>query len=328
MQCSAPCENGSRCQLKAIGKSYHCQVHNRHAVKLYIDYKRAHKRLDKYNHKQLMSVTDVKLLMKYYSLLQRAYKGRLDHRNYAFSEDCFDIGHVKTISNLSRLIEETERAISRLWNYYEINNFEDSDEESFDNSIDNTHQCHSEDINVPMKSHQKMHCCEKSKENEINFNMFQFLQNNETYKLESLILKRVDTLTPYLGEEKKNNSFFLEAVALCVSNITLKADELKCFNGISGLKTLPNVFARTTINTIRPLDARENCNLRYHCKYSITNLKRIYELFLTKWDDIQFMFDTILNCMKINKRLIVMRWLYKISLFRGKAALFLFRKTN
>src|SRR5665647_2480604 len=103
MRCRAPVEGLQCCQF-AIDGSSHCSLHNPRAVTLYRRYKRSCDRLDHYNHVEVLSSNNIKALLRFYSVVQKAYIGRLKHRAYAFIEEHHDIGHNYQLRSLNLLL--------------------------------------------------------------------------------------------------------------------------------------------------------------------------------------------------------------------------------
>ncbi len=126
-QCTAYLGN-KRCINTSIGSSNHCQLHCTKATKLYLKYKKLCKEVENLDlYLQFDNINEqINHLLNCYYKLNKAYKARQKHRQYAFVPECYDQGHLYQITKLSTKMEECEQILNKIINL--SNPFNEKDE--------------------------------------------------------------------------------------------------------------------------------------------------------------------------------------------------------
>lgn len=116
IQCCAVVNTNQRCNNNVLGTSKHCFEHHDMAVKLYLNYKKICNRIEKLHIDRQFSdnIDNIKFLLEYYDLLNKAYSARMEHRQYAFVPECYDEGHNIQFQLINNKIQICEDRICQL----------------------------------------------------------------------------------------------------------------------------------------------------------------------------------------------------------------------
>lgn len=143
-QCSSPYFDekdmkNKRCKNEIYKTSKHCKDHYQKSLELYLAYKCYCQVSDTLDIHKSFSRRRKKIdhLLKCHDALTLAYQGRLEHRNYAFSPECFDYGHNKQFEIIEDKIAQCSVELEKLKlkpsrGYMESLPNEDEDDEDHD----------------------------------------------------------------------------------------------------------------------------------------------------------------------------------------------------
>lgn len=186
-----------------IDGSSHCLLHNLRAVTLYRRYKRSCDQLDHYNHDEVLSSKSIKTLLRFYSVVQKAYIGRLKHRAYAFIEEHHDAGHNYQLRSLNLLLtkaeESLEAAFEQVISEDNTKSSEESSEEFFNESSfvrEKVSRFRSQRASLEAETEEIL-----QKYTQVNIDLYVHLKD-EKILVEDKIFKLVDKLTPEVKEFK------------------------------------------------------------------------------------------------------------------------------
>lgn len=359
-QCSSPttAHSQKRCQNTAILGSKHCYLHNPSAVALYKKYKNICERLSIYDHSAILQEKNSQRLLKYYNLIHRAYIGRLKHRSVAFVEECYDKGHNYQLEKLQKMLSEVESCLEKIWIEERVANIvqeENNTSEHIDNAslerigntssgyidgtspeyINNTSSSEEETQSLDLVKRQTER---KELEKEINelFQQYKWKIDKEKVLLEEKLFACIDKKTPTFNEFKKISdkdssvdlnisNLGLGNLAICITNIVIKLDELGCLSD----NYVPDerVSVNTTSSCVRPYHRGQGEYGRYCEMYPIYTIKRVYEVILLKWKVIEPILKALWTFSFCYNTYEVFRWLYKIIWNGQYLTLKLFRKT-
>ena len=112
-QCCAYLGN-KRCINKVVGSANHCNLHRVKATKLYLKYKSLCEKVENLDLYQPFSNSQDQMnyVMDCYNSLNKAYKARQKHRQYAFVPECYDEGHLHQFVKLNKQMQECEKILS------------------------------------------------------------------------------------------------------------------------------------------------------------------------------------------------------------------------
>lgn len=114
-QCPAPTAEGTRCQLLRLNNSKHCHLHQPEAKRLYMRYHELNNVLERLDPTVILATEDTATILRLLSLTQKIYSARKQHQQYAFVDECFDIGHQYQYERLTTLISRCELRLAILF---------------------------------------------------------------------------------------------------------------------------------------------------------------------------------------------------------------------
>lgn len=287
-QCFASCEDkNSRCLNDVVGTSNYCLKHQNKATKLYNEYKYLSNRVNKLKIKEL----DIISLLKAYSLINKTYIARLNHRRYAIAPECYDEGHNYQFEKLKKMLKKVEFLLSK--SYYLKNDTKIESNSSSSSENNNRPILVSKNIN-PKKERKERIAYEKEVDEWIKIYTIQNkLIITERKKLSELTLDLLVNL--YSQIYKPGEKFNLIVLAMATFNVTrtlrtigyfdkdFKPNECSC-----GCGEIIEYDLRMGCKCIKNMC----CIYEYLMMMKINNLKTFYgEMLLNKNKLLPFLYD-------------------------------------
>ena len=271
-QCCAYLGN-KRCSNQAVGNSNHCDLHRTKATKLYLKYKSLCEKVENID----LDTNDMNYVMDCYNSLNKAYKARQKHRQYAFVPECYDSGHLYQLEKLNKQMEACEKI---LMSYKEVKNVEDVDDVD---DVVKEKQTFKLEIKHQVKDFKRYRREQAAETNQlinhyINENAV-ILQNRG--RLISLIINYVDQLYEEIDVEDEMDYFVKHVTTYTLVNYI-------CRSGYFHPQFKPERCSDITCGCYIPYDAALACSciLHHHSVDTYFNmnneksLKKYYEILL------------------------------------------------
>lgn len=263
-QCCSIIKVAHRCTNTAVKGSKHCDVHRGAAKKAYKKYKQSHTIVEDYDHKATVALDNTRYLLRYYSILNKSYIGRLNHQLFSFAKETRDNGHTYQINLLKSKMYEVEDRLAVL---FSMKDFSDNNTNMSGNiSSDDTESC--------------------EEEQPVVYNIE--IMRETRYKLERETLQILDKYTLEHQEDVKTQSLIEDKIcdrlaALCpftwnigisihaLIKAIVKCDQLGYFNN----QYLPCKLATEIHNPANVFDPSWKHN-NFKGVYSTNLLRRVY----------------------------------------------------
>ena len=314
--CRASTIDGIPCDHPVIAKSSHCQIHHARAVKLYRRYKRTSDELNRLDIDKILREKDLKKIFHLYSVVQKDYLGRINHRLYAFAREYHDSGHTYRLTYLSQLLQRIEKVLEEYFEQEVPTQSSDSSSESDDESDDESDEIEGsppENIKKKVNEYRSQRsnlerdteqCLKMYKE--INLDRYNSLKH-EKILLEVKLFQYVDKLTPEVKAMKDCEPERLGVWVICLSNIVLQMTDLGVFKGNN------DDYKMKKGNLFRPYQFKDGVFFRFSDLYTFEIMKDIYSKLLLHWKIIKTPYLQLLKWMCQFKTMDALSYRYRIA---------------
>lgn len=268
----------------------------------------------------MLADSNCKMLLRYYSLLNQAYTGRLKHRTFSFIEECYDDGHTYQLVRLRVLLAEVEVALNKIWSTT-ANNTKCSHVSLDDEDSDDIRKEPIDSIHQKIES-SRLKRITSDRQIEEAFKTYKFTINlqDEKYLLEDKLFKVIDKKTNAWKTFKSYEDTCLGNLVIIITNIVLAVDKLGGFDS----NYIPDnrVLDKSQHITIRPYNVAVKEYNRYCELYTLDQIKCTYLHVLTKWPTIFVMLSNLRAIVAAMNTYEVLTEPYKIAWYENRLMLF------
>lgn len=255
-----PLKSGTRCTRPCCPGSKHCEAHREKALKSYKRYKALHEFAKTYDHESVITSTNWRGMMKYYSILHKVYTGRARHSEEFFVEEERDEGHKGQISVIRTKLIEVEIALSLLIHPKVCNN---TDTESED-----------EDLSDSSSSFENVE--ETVQENVVPEDVPPRAEDMEIFIVFNGILDTLDRRISVKHEDIEGMRLLYELLVFA----TIKADTL-------------GLFEHTNQSLYEHLDNPDHLVILERRPLTFSELKIVYKRILLNWKDVECLYMSL-----------------------------------